>query len=71
MGRDFVIGVAALIIGGLLLTSVITGTTGSVLAVFLAPQSLQIRHAVNGTYRTIAGSEATGLTTTGSQTYTY
>lgn len=69
MGRDFVVGVAALIIGGLLLASTMTGTTGSLLAVFLAPQSLQIRHPVSGTYRTISGNEATSMITTGQQTY--
>lgn len=63
MGREFITGAVLLVVGGLLVASAITGTTGSLFAVILSPGALQIRNNVAGTFRS-AGGQNGGTTIT-------
>lgn len=51
-------GAALLVLGGVLIATAISGTTGSFLAVFLAPGALSITNPVAGTYRSAGGQSA-------------
>lgn len=55
MGKDVILGATLVVVGALILITAISGKTGSILAVLLAPHALTIKKEVTGTYRTIAG----------------